>query len=258
MFVQILLVSLFAGLCGIDNYNGLLHFHRPVVTGLVVGIILGNVETGLIAGATIEFVWMAMVPLAGAQPPNVVIGGILGTAFTILTNQAPTVAVGIALPFALVGQACVIMFFSLFSILSNKLDTIVGKGEDRKFEKCMYAWLAICFLIYFALVFIPLYFGADKAKELVDMLPGWVMAGLSAIGGMMPAVGFAMLLKTMFKVQYLPFFAIGFVGAAYLGLPVLAIAVISIAIAAYDYMIHEEKAEAVSVSAAQEDYTDGI
>ncbi len=57
---------------------------------MVVGVILGDVKTGLITGATLELIWMGgAVPLAGAQPPNVVIGGIIGTAFAILANVDP-------------------------------------------------------------------------------------------------------------------------------------------------------------------------
>src|SRR5690625_4316344 len=100
MFLKALLVAIWAGLAGVDMFDGLTHFHRPVFTGMVVGLILGDVKTGLITGATLEFVWMGAVPLAGAQPPNVVIGGIIGSAFAILANQDPQVAVGIAVPFA--------------------------------------------------------------------------------------------------------------------------------------------------------------
>lgn len=65
MFLEALLIAIWAGLAGIDLFNGLTHIHRPVVTGLVVGLILGDVQTGLMAGATLELVWMGMVPLAG-------------------------------------------------------------------------------------------------------------------------------------------------------------------------------------------------
>ena len=126
----------------------------------------------------------------------------------------------------------------------------------------MYFWLFISFLIPFILVFLPLYFGADKAQIIISMLPNWVMAGLSAIGGIMPAVGFAMLMKIMFKVRYLPFFAVGFIAAAYLHLPVIAVAVIGMAIAGYDYFIHEDKEPIMAVvtnsNDDEEDYEDGI
>lgn len=100
MLLEAVLIALWAGIIGIDLYNGLIHIHRPVVTGLVVGLILNDVTTGLIIGGTLEMIWMGMVPLAGAQPPNVVIGGTIGTAFGIIAGQNPNIAVGVAIPFA--------------------------------------------------------------------------------------------------------------------------------------------------------------
>ena len=100
VLVQAILIGIWAGIAGIDMFDGLIHVHRPIVTGLVVGIILGDVKTGLIIGGSLELVWMGMVPLAGAQPPNVVIGGIIGTSIAILGKLDPQAAVGIAVPFA--------------------------------------------------------------------------------------------------------------------------------------------------------------
>lgn len=47
-------VALWAALCGIDKYDVALNFHRPLITGPVIGFILGDVQTGLIAGAAME------------------------------------------------------------------------------------------------------------------------------------------------------------------------------------------------------------
>lgn len=58
---------------------------------------------------------------------------------------------------------------------------------------------------------------------------------MSVAGGMMPAVGFAMLLKTMWETSYVPFFIFGFVMAAYLGLDTLAVAGLAVAIALYEF-----------------------
>jgi len=42
-----------------------------------------------------------LVPLAGAQPPNVVMGGIIGTAFVIATGKSAQEAIAVAIPFAI-------------------------------------------------------------------------------------------------------------------------------------------------------------
>ena len=65
---------------------------------------------------------MGMVPLAGAQPPNVVIGGVIGTAFGVIAGQDPQVAVGVAIPFAVAVQGLITLFFTIFAPVMHKAD----------------------------------------------------------------------------------------------------------------------------------------
>ncbi|MEF9938251.1 PTS N-acetylgalactosamine transporter subunit IIC, partial [Carnobacterium sp.] len=264
MLTQALLIGIWAGIAGIDLFNGLTHIHRPLVTGAVVGLILGDFKTGLMAGATLELVWAGMVPLAGAQPPNVVIGGIIGTAFAILTKQDPKVAVGIAVPFAVAAQGCVTLLFTAYSPVMHKMDDYAAKADTKSIDRLTYMGPLILFVFYFIISFLPIYFGADQAGKIVELLPTWLIGGLGVAGGIMPAVGFAMLLKIMFKWTYAPFFAIGFVAAAYGKLPILAIAIIGISFAAYDYFIGN-KSDGESgnhkikvLNDEEEDYSNGI
>ena len=243
MFIEALLIAIWAGIAGIDLFNGLTHIHRPVVTGLVVGLILGDVTTGLIAGATLELVWMGMVPLAGAQPPNVVIGGIIGTAFAILTNQEPTVAVGVAVPFAVAVQGLITLLFTVFAPVMHKADKYAEDANFRGIERINYLGLVILFVMYFVIAFLPVYFGSEAATKFVEVVPDWILDGLSVAGGIMPAIGFAMLLKIMLKREYAMFMILGFVLAAYLKMPILAIALIGVVIALYDYYINKDKIE---------------
>lgn len=230
-----LLIALWAFIAGIDLFDGLTHVHRPVVTGLVVGLILGDVKTGLITGAMLELVWMGMVPLAGAQPPNVVIGGIIGTAFAIMTQQDPKVAVGIAVPFAVAVQGAITLMFTVFSPVMHKADAYAGNADTKGIERINYLGMLFLGLFYAVIAFLPVYFGAELAKSVVTALPQWIIGGLSVAGGMMPAIGFAMLLKIMYKREYAPFLVIGFILATYLKLPLLAVAIVAACVAAYDY-----------------------
>ena len=99
-FLQALMVAIFAGLAGIDLFNVLTHIHRPIIAGPIVGILMGDPQAGLVAGASFELMWMGLVPLAGAQPPNVVMGGIIGTAFVIATGKSAQEAIAVAIPSA--------------------------------------------------------------------------------------------------------------------------------------------------------------
>ena len=134
VLVQAILIGIWAGIAGIDMFDGLIHVHRPIVTGLVVGIILGDVKTGLIIGGSLELVWMGMVPLAGAQPPNVVIGGIIGTSIAILGKLDPQAAVGIAVPFAVAAQAGITLLFTAFSPVMHKADKYAEEANTKGIE----------------------------------------------------------------------------------------------------------------------------
>ena len=102
--LQAFALGILAFIAGLDMFNGLTHMHRPVVLGPLVGLILGDLHTGILTGGTLELVWMGLAPLAGAQPPNVIIGTIVGTTFAITTGVKPEVAVGVAVPFAVAVQ----------------------------------------------------------------------------------------------------------------------------------------------------------
>ncbi|MGL4787675.1 MAG: PTS sugar transporter subunit IIC, partial [Cetobacterium sp.] len=89
----------------------------------------------------------------------------------------------------------------------------------------------------------------------------WLIKGFGVAGGMMPAIGFALLLNIMFKKEYIIFFVLGFILATYLNLPVIAIAAIGFIIAIYDYQKSKsvDKIKGLSLtSSTEEDYSDGI
>lgn len=263
MFLQAFLIALWAGIAGIDLFDGLTHIHRPVVTGLVIGLILGDVKTGLIVGATLEFVWMGMVPLAGAQPPNVVIGGVIGTSIAILGHLDAQAAVGLAVPFAVAVQAAITLIFTLFSFFMHKADDYAANADTKGIATINYAGLVVLFFFYFIVAFLPVYLGADKASQIVSAIPTWAIHGLSIAGGAMPAIGFAMLLKIMLKKEYVAFMIAGYVIVAYGNLPIIGLALIALAIALYEAFRSKESGESMAVASAaggseEEDYSDGI
>ena len=89
-------------------------------------------------------------------------------------------------------------------------------------------------------------------------MPEWLTNGLSVAGGLMPAIGFAILLNTMYKKDYIIFLALGFILVTYFSLPILPLAVLAACIAIYDYLISEKKESVPSNNEESEDYTNGI
>lgn len=83
---------------------GMCMLDRPLVLGPLVGLILGDLQTGIIIGASLELVMMGVVGIGSATPPDTVSGSILATVFAISAKLDVSAAVALALPIATLGQ----------------------------------------------------------------------------------------------------------------------------------------------------------
>lgn len=101
---SVALVFIVTFVAAIDQFNFLESLYQPIVTGAVIGLILGDLNTGLLVGGTYQLMTIGNMPIGGAQPPNAVIGGIMAAILAIATGLEPNAAVGLAIPFALLGQ----------------------------------------------------------------------------------------------------------------------------------------------------------
>ena len=73
--LQIILVFVWVFIVAIDQFDLLESLYQPIVSGAVIGAILGDLPTGLIVGGTYQLMTIGNMPVGGAQPPNAVIGG---------------------------------------------------------------------------------------------------------------------------------------------------------------------------------------
>lgn len=235
MLLKILLISLYAGISGLDGDNTLLHFHRPIVSGAIVGLILGDFQKGLIVGGTLELIFLGVMPIGGAQPPNSIIGGILGTSFAILTNVDAQVAIGVAVPFSIAVQAASNLVYTGNAWFIHRSDKYAELGDTKGLELMNLAGMIPMFIFYFLFAFIPLYFGANAAQTAINSVPQVILGGLQVAGGMMPAVGFAILLRIMLKKDLIHFMLLGFILVTYFKLSIIGVAIAATIVAMYTY-----------------------
>lgn len=100
MLTQAILIGLVAMCVTFEWALGTCLASRPIVTGVLIGLVMGDLQTGIIVGATLEMVFIGSVTIGAAVPPDVITGGILGTAFAISTGQGAEVALTLAFPIA--------------------------------------------------------------------------------------------------------------------------------------------------------------
>ena len=208
--VQIVLIFIVTFIAAIDQYDFLESLYQPIVTGAVVGLILGDLNTGLIVGGTYQLMTIGNMPIGGAQPPNAVIGGIMAAIFACSLDMDPNVAVATAIPFALLGQYGVTLFFTLRAPLLEFFRGCAVSADTKGITKWTVVSEAILGLIFASIVTLFFIGGQAFGQQIVDAIPEWLNNGLSAAGGMMKFVGFAILLKIMMSRDMWGFFFMGF------------------------------------------------
>ena len=98
--LQALLLGLIAFVAQSEFALGTSLISRPIVTGLFTGLVMGDIKTGLIMGATLELAFIGSFSIGGSIPPDVVTGGILGVAFSIASKTGIETVLLLALPIA--------------------------------------------------------------------------------------------------------------------------------------------------------------
>lgn len=124
---QYLLVTLVAVMASMDEQLfGITMPGRPLFTSLFVGLILGDVQQGVIVGAALESMFMGAI-MVGAAVPEVYASGVLGCAFAVIAGTGTTTAVALALPVS------VFLLYSVINFATRIVAAHLGYDLGTKF-----------------------------------------------------------------------------------------------------------------------------
>lgn len=232
-----LLVAIWAGICALDDI-GTQMLRRPLLIAPVVGLIMGNLQAGLMIGATLEVMWMGVGNVGAYSAPDMISGTCIGTALGIASGGTE-VAVALAVPTSILAQQLLVIYRTGIVALNPMAEKVAESGDFSKVFRLNYIPMVIAFLIRAVPTFIAIYLGAGVIDTIVAALPANIMGGLKVAGSVIPSVGIGLLMLMMIKKAELWTFLIaGFALAVYLNLSVLPITLIALPIALiYDYAI---------------------
>jgi fructoselysine/glucoselysine PTS system EIID component len=231
MLATYLLITLIVMFGHMEDFLGSSLLSRPLVLGPLVGLVLGDLTQGVMIGATLELIFMGNIKVGAAIPPDVITGGVLGTAFAIMSGKGAAIALAIAVPISILAEMVISGLFVFRAMFNGKFNKYAEEGSFRKIERLHVASGLLKPLLMGLLTFIALQFGTDVMKSFLDTIPAWVQSGLQVAGNMLPAVGFALLMNLMFNQKVAAYFFLGFILASYLKLPMIAIGGLGIIIA---------------------------
>lgn len=212
---------------------------QPIVVGPLVGWLLGDLQTGLILGAVLQGLYIGAVNVGGAISMNPSFGTTLSVAFAILSGGGESFALAIAIPLGLLGGAIEMGLFVLGSLENEILVSAAAEGNQRKIAFLHYGVWLFRALPLATVVFISVLAGATPVTNFVNSLPEVVLNGLGVVSGLVPAVGFAMLLTMVWSNKLALYYIFGFILVAYLQLPLIVVAVVGLTIAVAHALIDQ-------------------
>lgn len=228
---------------------------RPLVVGAIAGLIFGDLRTGVLIGASLEAIFMGAVDIGGALSSEPVTATVLATTFAITLNVNTKAALALAVPIG-VFAAFISMFLKnvVMNVFAPVVDKVADENNPKALTRLHFGMWFINYFLFSLATFFAVLAGARPVQQLVSKIPANLMAGLSATGGLLPAVGFAILMRMLWSKQLSPYYFLGFILAAYMNLPSVAVAAVGIIIVVLQWirdkqlMNIENKQKAVPVT----------
>lgn len=213
--IQIILLLLVAAVTGMGSVLDEAQTHRPLVACTLVGLVLGDITTGIILGGTLEMMALGWMNVGLAMAPDTAIASVISTILVIVSNQGIGEGIAIAVPLAAAGQALTIFVRTITVFFAHKADDFALKGNFRGIEMMHVFALALQALRVMIPTFIISMISATAVSNFLNSIPEVITGGLQIGGGIIVVVGYAMVVNMM-DVPYLkPFFYMGFLFAAF-------------------------------------------
>ena len=232
--ISMVLVVIVAFLAGMEGVLDEFQFHQPLVACTLIGLVTGQLVPCIILGGSLQMIALGWANIGAAVAPDAALAAVASAIILVQGGQGRAgvdTAIAVAIPLAVAGLFLTMIVRTLSVICVHQMDAAAAKGSFKGLE----AWhiFAVCFqciriaIPAAALLAIP----SSAVAAALNSMPAWLTDGMSIGGGMVVAVGYAMVINMIATKEVWPFFAIGFCLAAISDLTLIALGAIALAIA---------------------------
>src|SRR5699024_8651166 len=162
-----------------------------------------------------------------------------GIGLALATTKDPAIAVTLAL---LIGQTFGLLFYNAkmvgFSFFNRKAENAAKDGDEHGLVMNQIVWPQIInFIIRVFPVMAAIYYGQGAVDALFNAMPAIVTDIITALGGILPALGIGMLMNILIgDKKEIIYFLFGFVMIAFLDINIIGLVFIASLIA---YLVYE-------------------
>ncbi|MBD3271345.1 MAG: hypothetical protein GF384_02255 [Elusimicrobia bacterium] len=194
MHEEFLILALIGGLISLDvTVLGQWMVSRPLVSGVIIGTLLGDTWAGFKVGVIIELVWVNVIPVGVAIPLDVSVVSILASSWFLIANRVSMAALVLGITFAIPAG----MLFKMIDVemrrrnvfMIHHVDTWVKNGKENRIPLLIYVGIILTFLRSFVFLYGMLYVGWLIIAYLIGVLPTSLLQGLRFASEVLPLLG---------------------------------------------------------------------
>lgn len=209
---------------------------RPLVSGMFIGLILGDVKNGIILGSAIQALYIGLVTPGGSMPPDVNFATWIGIPLALASGASPEYALTIAVPLSLIGMFAAEGTKALNLIFVHKQDAAIDSGDLEKAALMPVIGQVTNFMFRFFPILIANYVGADIIPVVLEAIPEWLGEVFQIFGRLLPLVGFMLLIQMILKKKIdLLYYVFGFILVASFGMDIIPVVIIASILAYADF-----------------------
>jgi len=207
-------LAVLGGIIGLDTTAvGQIMISQPLVTGTIIGLLLGNLSVGILIGILLQLLWIAAIPIGAAIPPDSSLTTILATAIAIMAGKVSPasmmLAMMISIPVGLLTGKVDVLIRRINIHLVHRIERKLEKGELQALSRGIIIGVLFFFFKNFLLLLIFLPLGVIILRNSLLLLPEWSKRGLEISLGLVPVLGMAVILEGFVTRYRLPFFLAG-------------------------------------------------
>lgn len=203
----------------IGGYFAFFFIASPIVVGVVAGLIYEDLKQGLIIGGGIAAAFAGIIAPGGNLPTDSALAATTVIPIALATGLSAEQAIAFAVPMGLVGSFVTNLRKIVNVIFVHRADKCAENGDSAGLTRCAIIYPPLIELpLLFLPVFLVVMFGQDAMLAFMNSVPTWVMHGLEVAGGVMPAIGFALIMNMIGKPKMIPYTIVGFILVKCMGL----------------------------------------
>ncbi len=233
--ISAILVVIVAFLAGMEGILDQFQFHQPLVACTLIGLATGNLSAGVMLGGALQMIALAWANIGAAVAPDAALASVAAAIIFIkggdFSNVGINVATAAAIPLAVAGLFLTMIVRTISVGLVHTADNAAKNGNFAAVERAHLFALVLQGLRIAIPAAMLLAIPEKSVQAALDLMPDWLNHGMQVGGGMVVAVGYAMVINMMATKEVWPFFALGFAFAALSDLTLIALGTIGVAIA---------------------------